>query len=260
MESENYKTGLKPGVTQREIFRMVSKDGGTAKETHIRKHLQDELGITSVRGVKKHLKTMTEMGLFLKKEDPGGTNIWSLYEDSDECFEYLSDLIWRATLDKSIAEDIERLFLSRTDVIETMVWAHTHRFTIYLSNRLSDILQGGTIPEPDLDTLKIYQDIARYSPTLFSLGAQSQRKNENRLFMGMITDLLHPYRIKLSKGGRRAFMWHIAAAAITASIAIDHAVFSPDLTFMSLTGSERTIYYDSYEPAVLYVQILKRKV
>lgn len=66
------------GVTRLEIVKYVMRYEKGVQEPKIRKFLQEDLGITGLRGIKLHLEKLEKEKILTKTSESGGPNIWTL--------------------------------------------------------------------------------------------------------------------------------------------------------------------------------------
>jgi hypothetical protein len=94
------------GDTQRNIFRLILRYGGSVEEPKIRKFLMNELELINQSNVMKHINIMINNKLIIKKRLPGSFNIMILAINNDECIKYLKELIYDANKDPTIFNDL----------------------------------------------------------------------------------------------------------------------------------------------------------
>ena len=221
-----------PGGTQREIFRIIVRRGGFAAEHEIRRYLLEKLDVRSERGVKEHLKAMELANLICKVKRRGAPIAWYLTEGI-ECYMHLCTLISLSQHDTDMAKDIQDFFSKNIasghedSILEGLISYNTDRIKGYITDILNAEFtdkrkgeyEGTEAWLPDDETMKIVYLIAGRSPSLFSVGAQTQ----NRLFVALIRVLMGEQKYPVDHP-HMYFKWLIFHI-IAASLITDHCIY-----------------------------------
>lgn len=98
------------GVTRLEIVKYLLRYEDGVKEPNIRRFLQEELGISGLRGIKLHLEKLESEKILKKTSESGGPNIWVLnYDMGFPLGKFLVDEIF---LPLSLNRDLDESFCS----------------------------------------------------------------------------------------------------------------------------------------------------